>query len=94
MPECLECTKELGWWLDRADFYDPRWFPGIKYFDSFEELLDLSKKELDVDEHRSHLDGLRRRTDEVPLLECVLCRKLCSLSVPQRRGSSLGTELL
>jgi hypothetical protein len=74
MPECLECTKEIGWWLDRADFYDSRWFPGIKYFDSFEELLDLSQKELDVDEHRLHLDWLRRRRDEVPLLECVLFR--------------------
>ena len=75
MPECLECTKKIDWWLDRADFYDPRWFPGIKYFDSFEELLDLSKKELDVDEHRLHLDSLRRRRDEVPLLECVFYRK-------------------
>jgi hypothetical protein len=48
--------KKIVWWLDRADFYDSRWFPGIKYFNSFEDLLDLSKRELDMDEHRLHLD--------------------------------------
>ena len=26
-------------WLERADFYDDEWFPGIQYFDSWEELV-------------------------------------------------------
>ena len=66
LPQPLESTREVDWWLDRADFYDSRWFPGIKYFDSWEDLLVLIKQEMDVDEHRLHLDSLRRRTDEVP----------------------------
>lgn len=31
-------TTALDWWLDRCDFYDPEWMPGIHYFDSWEDL--------------------------------------------------------
>ena len=36
--------SDVGWWLDRADFYDPEWFPGITYFDSWEEMVELAKR--------------------------------------------------
>jgi len=24
----MQATLEIGWWLDKADFYDTEWFPG------------------------------------------------------------------
>jgi hypothetical protein len=39
MPAELAPTRNTRWWLDRADFYDTEWMPGIRYFDSWEELM-------------------------------------------------------
>jgi hypothetical protein len=36
----------VDWYLDRADFYDPEWMPGIRFFESWEHLDHL----LDTDD--------------------------------------------
>lgn len=65
MPSALKCTEDIDWWLDRADFYDSEWFPGMTYFDSWEELIELSKIERDAEQHRQHLRWLLTRKDKV-----------------------------
>jgi len=51
VPAELACTLDVEWWLDRADFYDSEWFPGIRYFDSWEEMLEMAQQE-PADEER------------------------------------------
>ena len=53
-PAELASTLDFEWWLDRADFYDTEWFPGIRYFDSWEELIEMAQQE-PVDEQRHDL---------------------------------------
>lgn len=65
VPTALECTKEVTWWLDRADFYDTEWMPGIKYFDSWEEMIEMSQQVMDEEEHTAHMESIQRRNDEV-----------------------------
>ena len=65
MPAALQCTNDFEWWLDRADFYDKEWFPGIVYFDSWDELIELSKVERDAEQHHQHMDWLLTRKDKV-----------------------------
>ena len=65
IPAALKCTEDIDWWLDRADFYDSEWFPGITYFDSWEELTELSQADRDPEQHRQHSEWLLERTDKI-----------------------------
>ena len=38
IPNYLEVTTNLDWWLDRCDFYDKENMPYVHYFDSWEDL--------------------------------------------------------
>ncbi len=67
IPRSLECTQDVAWWLDRADFFDEEWFPGIKYFDSWEELVALAVQEPDDEEERHRAEWLETRNTKVSL---------------------------
>jgi hypothetical protein len=57
LPDALKGTEHASWWLDRADFYDKEWMPGIKFFDSWEGLVELAVQvSLHVSNLSSHLN--------------------------------------
>eukprot|EP00802_Teleaulax_amphioxeia_P015938 Tamp_16040.p1 GENE.Tamp_16040~~Tamp_16040.p1 ORF type:complete len:475 (+),score=83.61 Tamp_16040:80-1426(+) len=68
VPEVLKATLEIGWWLDRADFYDTEWFPGIRHFDSWDQLIEMATCEASVDASREHCAWLEQRRKRI--LDC------------------------
>ena len=100
----MQATLEIGWWLDRADFYDTEWFPGtigvytenssicshlvpsderrqhisvpdclllcpgIRHFDSWDELIEMATYEASVDASREHCAWLEQRKKRI--LDC------------------------
>lgn len=52
------------WWASRADVYDAEWMPGVRFFDSWEELAKKAVLQPDAEEmqlHRIQLDLRRER---------------------------------
>jgi len=68
-PDALKiCHDEetyLDWWLSRADIYDEDWMPGVRFFDSWEELLEKLGERPDVEQSRQHLASLERRRERI-----------------------------
>lgn len=68
-PDALKiCHDEetyLEWWLSRADMYDQDWMPGVRFFDSWEELLEKLAERPDVERSRQHLASLDERRERI-----------------------------
>ena len=76
---CQETTA-IQWWLDRADFYDTEWFPGIQHFDSWDQLAELSAKVPDRDESAAMRASLEtRRGIYLSIYLCVYFSSYLSL---------------
>lgn len=43
-PNNYKSMDTIKWWVDHADYYDTTWMPYIQYFDSFEELNEVTKR--------------------------------------------------
>jgi hypothetical protein len=65
IPDELRETLDLQWWLEKADFYDAEWMPFIKYFDSWEELVELAQSVPDPEEHRQKVAWLGERRGNI-----------------------------
>ncbi len=65
VPAELASTLDLEWWLDRADFYDTEWFPGIRYFDSWEELIEMAQQEPADEQRYDMAQHIASRNDKI-----------------------------
>ena len=65
VPEELASTLDIKWWLERADFYDDEWFPGIRYFDSWEELIEMAQKEPEESERLNNARRIAARNEKI-----------------------------
>ena len=65
VPAELASTLDFKWWLDRADFYDDEWFPGIRYFDSWEELIEMAQEEPVDSERHENAQQIASRNEKI-----------------------------
>jgi hypothetical protein len=79
IPDELRETMDREWWIEKADFYDAEWMPFVKYFDSWEELVELAKSAPDPEEHRQKVAWLGERRRNI----LSLWRQLMNQTFPQ-----------
>jgi hypothetical protein len=61
MSEELTPTKELDWWLDRCDYYDPNNMPYIHYYNSWDDLKLMVANPPEEDENKSEFIEQRKQ---------------------------------
>ncbi len=79
IPDELRGTMDIDWWTEKADFYDAEWMPFVKYFDSWEELVELVQSALDPEAHRQKVAWLGERRGKI----LSMWRQLMKQTFPQ-----------
>ena len=64
-PTELEQTMQIQWWVDKADYYDAEWMPFVKYFDSWEDLVEITTSDPDPEEHCKRMAWLVERRGKI-----------------------------